>query len=439
MSPKPGKPAAKAGAGAFPDGPKLHPQFAALARELHARPFGAAAAPARIFHLALAGGGRAAEQASLERLCAANGVAPPPQGASQVGLDFAGCQLTWERHAEFSTYTFVLPWRGRETFQPAAKLDLPHGWLAALPGEMLAGMQLALIKGRLPASGALETIFGGRNIVGGTAVGGRARLWTDFNPDADNCVRMIVHAGFMPPRQAGRLVQRLLEIETYTMMALLALPLAREIAPAIAGIERGLAEIAEATTGADALNEEQALLKRLTALAAELATLGARTAYRFGAGRAYYQLVRRRIEELREERIEARQTIGDFMERRLSPAMRTCETTERRLETLSERAARASDMLRTRIDVTLAAQNRDLLHSMNRRALIQFRLQQTVEGVSVAAITYYGAGLVSYVAKGFQAEGYAVHVELTVAASIPIIAGLLIFGLWRLHKWLDRD
>ncbi len=438
MSPNPRKTPAAAGPDAFPGGPALHPQFAALARELHARPFGAAAAPARIFHLALAGGDRAAEQASLARLCAANRLAPPPPGASQVGLDFAFCHLTWERHAEFSTYTFVLPWRGREMFLPVAKLDLPQDWLAALPGKTIAGTQLALVKGRLPALGALEKIFGGRNIVGGTAVGGLARLWTDFHPDAENCVRMIVHTGLMPPRQAGRLVQRLLEIETYTMMALLALPVAREIAPAIAGIERGLAEIAEATTSADQLQEEQELLKRLTALAAELATLGARTPYRFGAGRAYYQLVQRRIEELREERIEARQTIGDFMERRLSPAMRTCETTERRLETLSERAARASDMLRTRIDVTLAAQNRDLLHSMNRRAIVQFRLQQTVEGVSVAAITYYGAGLVSYVAKGLQVEGYPVHVELTVAISIPIIAGLLIFGLWRLHKWLDR-
>ncbi|HXP13672.1 MAG TPA: DUF3422 domain-containing protein [Stellaceae bacterium] len=439
MSPKPRAIPAAAASGAFPDGPPLHPQFAALARELHARPFGAAAAPARIFHLALAGGDRAAEQADLARLCAVHGLAPPPQGASQVGLKFAGFHLTWERHAEFSTYTFVLPWRGREMFPPVAKLDLPLDWLASLPGGMIAGMQLALIKGRLPAPGALEKVFGGRNIVGGTTVGGRARLWTDLRPDAENRVCMIVHAGLMPPRQTGRLVQRLLEIETYAMMALLALPVAREIAPSIAGIERGLAEIAEATTGADQLQEEQALLKRLTGLAAELATLGARTPYRFGAGRAYYQLVRRRIEELREERIEARQTIGDFMERRLSPAMRTCETTERRLETLSERAAWASDMLRTRIDVTLAAQNRDLLHSMNRRALIQFRLQQTVEGVSVAAITYYGAGLVSYMAKGLEAEGYRVHVELTVAASIPIIAGLLIFGLWRLHKWLDRD
>jgi len=438
MSPKTGKPPAQTAADAFPGGPPLHPQFASLARELHARPFGVAEAPARILHLALAGGDRSDEQASLAKLCAANRIAPPPDGASQVTLKCAGFNLTWERHAEFSTYTFVLRWRGKDIFLPVAQLGLPGDWLAALPGAVIAGMQLALVAGKPPTAKAMDSLFAGRNVVGGLAVGGQAKLWTDFRPDAENCVRMVVHAGALSPRQAGRLVQRLIEIETYTMMALLAFPLARRIAPDIAAIERGLAEIADATTAAETLEQEQALLLRLSGHAAELATLGARTPYRFGAGRAYFQLVQRRIEELREERIEGRQTIGDFMDRRLSPAMRTCETVERRLEQLSDRASRASDMLRTRIDVTLAAQNRDLLHSMDRRSKIQFRLQQTVEGVSVAAITYYGAGLVAYMARGAEAEGIRAHVELTVAISVPIIAGVLLFGLWWLHKRLGK-
>ena len=174
-------------------------------------------------------------------------------------------------------------------------------------------------------------------------------------------------------------------------------------------------------------------------LAAELATIGARTPYRFGAARAYYALVQKRIEELRERRIEGRQTVGEFMERRLSPAMRTCETMERRLESLSERVARASDMLRTRIDVTLAAQNRDLLLSMNRRARLQLRLQQTVEFFSIAAITYYGAGLVGDVAHGAAVLGFAVDEPLAVAISVPVIGGLLLVGLWAFHEWLGRD
>ncbi|MDE2228668.1 MAG: DUF3422 domain-containing protein [Alphaproteobacteria bacterium] len=431
---------AKTAATAFAGGPVLHPLFDALARELHARPYGVAAAPARVVHLALTGGDSAAERTSLTRLCAMQNAPMPPPGASHVQIECDGLRLTWERHAEFATYTFVLPWRGTALFEPVSALALPHAWIAALPGQTIAAVQLALIAGEPPTPEAIAELFEGRNIVGGFAAGGLAQLWTDFRSDRENFVRMIVHGGAMSsPRQAGRLVQRLLEIETYTMMALLALPLAREINPAVTETERNLARIAEATTGVEALEEEQALLKRLLSLAAELATLGARTPYRFGAARAYYALVQKRIEELRERRIEGRQTVGEFMERRLSPAMRTCETMERRLEALSERVARASDMLRTRIDVTLAAQNRDLLLSMNRRARLQLRLQQTVEFLSIAAITYYGAGLVGHVAHGAAALGYAVNEPLVVAASVPVISGLLLVGLWAFHKWLGRD
>ncbi|MGB8182137.1 MAG: DUF3422 domain-containing protein [Stellaceae bacterium] len=433
------QPAQSTGA-AFVGGPALHPQFDALARELHARPYGVVAAPARIVHLALTGGDSAVERAAISQLCAAHRAPVPPAGASHVQFECEGFGLTWERHAEFATYTFVLPWQGNALFPPVGALPLPHDWIAGLPGEVVAAVQLALIVGEPPAPAAIAELFEGGNIVGGFAAGGLAQLWTDLRPDRDHFVRMIAHSGTMTsPRQAGRLVQRLLEIETYTMMALLALPLAREINPSVTAIERNLTSIAEATTGADALEDEQALLTRLLGLAAELATIGAHTPYRFGAARAYYALVQKRIEELRERRIEGRQTVGEFMERRLSPAMRTCETMERRLESLSERVVRASDMLRTRIDVTLAAQNRDLLLSMNRRARLQLRLQQTVEFFSIAAITYYGAGLVGDIAHGAAALGYAVDEPLAVAISVPVIGGLLLVGLWAFHEWLGRD
>ncbi|MDE2165915.1 MAG: DUF3422 domain-containing protein [Alphaproteobacteria bacterium] len=424
---------------AFAGGPALHTQFAALARELHARPYGVAAAPARVVHLALTGGNSAAERAGLAQFCALHAAPAPPEAASHVQLECAGLRLTWERHAEFATYTFILPWRGTALFEPVGALPLPHDWIARLPGQVIAAVQLALVAGEPPPETVAQSL-GDHAIVGGFAAGGLAQLWTNLHPDHENFVRMVVLGGAMwSPRQAGRLVQRLLEIDTYTMMALLALPLAREISPAVTAIERNLAGIAEATTSADALEDEQALLKRLSGFAAELATLSSRTPYRFGAARAYYALVQKRIEELREKRVEGRQTIGEFMERRLTPAIRTIETMERRLETLSERASRASDMLRTRIDVTLAAQNRDLLLSMNRRARLQLRLQQTVEFLSIAAITYYGAGLVGDLAQGATSLGYAANEPLAVATAVPVIGGLLLVGLWAFHKWLDRD
>ena len=79
--------------------------------------------------------------------------------------------------------------------------------------------------------------------------------------------------------------------------------------------------------------------------------------------------------------------------RRYDPAMRTCRSAKERLDELSARAERASDLLRTRVDVANQAQNVEVLRAMDRRAALQLRLQETVEGLSVVAISYYAVNL----------------------------------------------
>jgi uncharacterized membrane-anchored protein len=424
-----------------PLGPPPHPWRAVLTEELHARPYAVVAAPARLFHLALVTGEAPAdvERRRLGALCDDLRAAPPPHNASHFAARFPGFELTWERHTEFSTYTFVLPPGGDRPFARALRADLPSAWIDGLAGQTIAAVHAEILDQAvpLPDAAALERVFGGANIVGGLAAGGHARLWTDFHLDADGTVRLLLQDAGMSARQTGRMAQRLLEIHTYCMMALLALPLAREVGPAVSRMERELSDIAQTLKAVAEPDDEQAQLKRLSTLAAEVESLAARTPYRFGAARAYHTLVARRIEELREQRIEGQQTIGEFMERRLAPAMRTCETMQRRLDSLSERVARASEMLRTRVDVTLAAQNRDLLASMDRRARLQLRLQRTVEGLSVAAITYYAVGLVSYLTQGIGAAGLHVPKEIVVALAVPVLAGIAWLGLRRLHKKFD--
>ncbi len=423
-----------------PIGPTPHPWRAALTAELHARPYAVVTAPARLFHLAVVTGEASvdAERRHLGALCIEQGIGPPAADASHFAAAFPGFRLTWERHTEFSTYTFILPTDGPEPFSVSPRAALPAAWIDALAGQTIAAAHVELLDrsspGPLPQ--LLEQVFGGGNIVGNVAAGGRAAVWTDLDLDADGTVRVLVHDLGMSPRQTGRMVQRLLEIHTYCMTALLALPLAREIGPAVSRMERELAGIAQALPAAGN-PDERAMLKRLSALAAEVESLAARTPYRFGAARAYHALVTRRIEELREQRVEGQQTIGEFMDRRLGPAMRTCETMQQRLEHLSQRVARASEMLRTRVDVTLAGQNRDLLASMDRRAKLQLRLQQTVEGLSVAAITYYAVGLVSYLTQGLIGAGLLLPKELIVGVAVPIFAAVAWLGLRRLHRNLD--
>jgi len=242
----------------------------------------------------------------------------------------------------------------------------------------------------------------------------------------------------MGGRRAGRVLQRLLEIETYRMFALLALPLAREVGAKLAAAEGELAGITGLMVK-ESPADEPALLDRLTRLAAAVESEVAASSYRFGAARAYYGLVRQRIAELREQRIVGIQTIDEFMQRRLAPAMSTCESVARRQAELSERVARASDLLRTRVDIVREMQNQELLASMNRRARLQLRLQETVEGLSVAAITYYLVGLVGYAAKAFKSAGYAVDPDIAMGVSIPLVALLAAVGIGYVRRSVTKE
>jgi uncharacterized membrane-anchored protein len=233
-------------------------------------------------------------------------------------------------------------------------------------------------------------------------------------------------------------VQRLLEIETYRIMALLGLPVARRTAAMLGGAEGELAAIA-LEMAQDRTHDEPALLLRLTRLAASVESEVATNSFRFGASRAYYDLTKRRIAELREQRLSGVQTIEEFMDRRLAPAMATCASAEKRLLDLSERVARASDLLRTRVDIEREQQNQALLASMNHRARMQLRLQQTVEGLSIAAITYYVVGLVGYAAKALKESGVPVSVEITTGASIPFVVLAIWLAVRRMRKMLHSE
>jgi uncharacterized membrane-anchored protein len=241
--------------------------------------------------------------------------------------------------------------------------------------------------------------------------------------------------------QDGRLVQRILEIETYRMMALLGLPHAQKAAPALNAIESDLATLTAAMVDADGLADSAAthagdeqILRRITGLAARIEKMSLENSYRFSASQAYFRLVKARIEELRETRVEGVPTIGEFMDRRLAPAMDTCASVARRQEALAERIAHTNDLLRTRIGIVQEQQNRQILESMNARAAQQLRLQQAVEGLSVAAISYYMVGLFGYLGKALKAAGLPINPDIATGIMVPVFAASVWLGLRRLHK-----
>ena len=420
--------------------PADHAQRLVLNDEVHARPYAQVEAPERISFLALfAADSGVAATVALTRLFELMGRPLPPLDAPYVSAELGAFRLKWERHTEFTSYTFFQRGEFGAPFASSALDAVPADWLATLPGETIVATQVAVAKapGQLPPVWEIAHNFAENSIVGAAVASGAAHVFTDFRVHADRMSRFLLLDRGLGRYQTGRLVQRLLEIETYRMMALLAFPVARRVSGEIAAAERDLSALTERMAGAGAEDEPQ-LLNELTRLAAAVESSVSASKYRFDAAHAYYELTRNRIRELREERIPGLQTIGQFMERRLAPAMNTCESVAKRQDELSARIARSSDLLRTRVDIEREQQNLQVLAQMNRRAKLQLRLQQTVEGLSVAAITYYAAGLIGYVAKAAKSLGLHIDPDLAVGVSIPVVAVLVALGVRHIRRTVTR-
>lgn len=406
-----------------------HPLRYRLANELHARPFPDIAAPAQAIYIAIkqpkdaAKRDRGLDRAHLLALLDRFGADHPAPDATHFFGDLGKFQLKWEQHTEFVTYTAFLPGNGERPFDPAAWEAFPEDWLARAPGVRITSAHIRveiapdsdrIIADRLnewmvPESLAVSHVLDRTAVVAG-----------DFRIDSNGHMRFAVFCqADTGSRRIGRVVQRICEIETYKAMSMLGLPMAREISSRMGEMDESLVRIVGDMTGD--LTKPDETLSQLLALAAELERLQTESAFRFGATGAYEALVNQRIEVLREERFLGRQSFGEFMMRRYDPAMRTIKATERRLLTMTERAIRAGDLLRTRVDVDRSAQNQALLESMDRRADMQLRLQKTVEGLSVVAISYYAVNLVVYL-MGPVAEVLAVSKSLlTALAVIPVV------------------
>jgi len=420
--------------------PENHSQRFALANEIHARPQEAVQPPARASYIAVSvePDDRNREHAHVSALCERYGAHPPPSDATHFSSDLGVFRITWERHTEFSSYTFFRPGGSADPFADTATDAVPAEWLAAIPGRTVVAAHAEILDRSQPMPGASEIAgrFHGNYVVGASVGGGAGAVFTDFRVHADGFGRFLVIDRDLSRRQVGRTLQRLFEIETYRMMALLALPIARAIGPRLGAMEHELAEVAAKLAGGAATDE--ALLEQLTRLAANVESAIGESRFRFGATAAYYELVRSRIAELREARLPGTQTIEEFMARRLGPAMATCKSVAQRLVELSERVARANDLLATRVGIVRERQNQELLASMDRRARLQLRLQETVEGLSIAAITYYVVGLVGYAAKGLKSMGIAIDTDLTIGISIPVVAVLVALGVRYVRRSVAR-
>lgn len=426
--------------------PVNHPQRFALNYELHARPPEALNIPEQVSYLALATdpSNRQAEYERIVELCTRFGMPPPAPDLNHFQVDLGTFRLKWERRTECNSFTFFRQGEVDDPFGQPVIASVPADWLESLPGQVLVAAHVVLrAAGRKGASikgvggEDVATLFEGNPLVGSRVGDGVASVRADFRIHADGFSRFLIDDVSLSPHQAGRMVQRLLEIETYLMRALLTLPVARATLPVLVDADQQLAVLINEMTAVKS-EDEPALLDRLTRLAALVESTISSTLSRICAARAYQDLVERRITELREVRVEGLSTLREFVERRLLPAMNTCETVARLQDSLSERVSRASELLRTRVDISLQQQNQALLSTTARRARLQLRLQETVEGLSVAAVSYYVVGLIGYAAKAAKAAGAAVNTDIVTGIAIPIVVVVAALGVRHIRRVVQR-
>lgn len=420
-----------------------HPLRYKMANELHARPFPVVGAPSRAAYLALkpaenaAGRDRDADTAHLIALLDRFGAQHPQPGATHYSGQLGKHLLKWESHTEFVTYTLFGDGLAERPFDAATFGVFPEDWLDTAPGTRVTSALIRIeeavdddgILGKtrdwfVPESLAISRVLDDQLVIAG-----------DFRIDPAGHMRFAVFARpNTGERRVGRVVQRLCEIETYKSMSMLGLSRARSLSAQMGQVDSTLSSLLSDMCGP--ISKPDEMLQSLLEVSAELENIVAQSSFRFGATEAYETIVNQRIEILREERYDGLQTFGEFMMRRFDPAMRTVKSTQARLERMSGRAQRASDLLRTRVDVERSAQNQDLLTSMDKRADLQLRLQRTVEGLSVVAISYYAVNLVLYVLGPLE-KNYGVSKAAMAAVATPVVLGAVWLMVNRIRKHME--
>ncbi len=410
-----------------------HPLRYALVNELHARPFPALEAPCHAVYMAIkepadaANRDRTKDRDHLLALLDRNGSAHPQPDATHFSGAIGRYDLKWESHTEFVTYSAFGKGLSDRPFDPAEAEVFPEDWLATAPGKRVCSVLIRveiMPEDEDSITDKLEEWFVPESLACARVVDGAAIVAGDFRIDPAGHMRFAV---FVRPgtgaRRIGRIVQRRCEIETDRSMSMLGLMRSRQLTQRLNALDPKLMALVSALDTTE--RSPEAALHELLAISAELESLAVQFTFRFGATAAYEAIVNQRIEVLREQRMQGRQTFGEFMMRRYDPAMRTVKSAEARLKSMAERAQRAAELLRTRVDVERSAQNQKLLESMDRRADLQLRLQRTVEGLSTVAISYYAVNLAAY-----ALEPLAHEVHLSHGALMALLTPIVLLGVW---------
>ncbi|NQD96079.1 DUF3422 domain-containing protein, partial [Pseudomonas sp. CrR25] len=317
--------------------------------------------------------------------------------------------------------TLVVPKAGRSESWPALPASLlgmiePHRHL------IINAVQI-LVESHQSWEGHTAG-YGFKDPAGSNIGGGDASVWSDFRLTDDGLNRILLVNRTLNAYRLGRMIRRLLEIETYRMMASLTLPVAQSINRELRGYDQELTGLSDRNAESDAGNAKQ-LLSDIASLSARIVRSTVRARQRLSAAEAYAQLVFERIGELRESHVGDCQRLGVFIERRFRPTLRYCAATDQRLVRLGDSVAHLGDLLQVRVQVEVEEQNSEILRSLNARADTQIKIQKAVEGLSIIAISYYLLSLFKLIYQGLHSLGADIAPKTAIAVFAPLALAII--------------
>ena len=368
--------------------------------------------------------------------------------------------IRYECHTEFISLTLIYPNKIEDDNKNKTKLFdenflrlLPIDFLKNFPGEHFLSSWIEMLPSKSNFKPIdIEKFFYHDNFAGSNVAEDGANVFMSFKSDRTNFIgsgfrRVFIQNKNLRTRRTGRLLQRIVELETYQVLSLLGLPQVRTETKNLSNLEKQITEITKSVSKTAKSNldkkairypDYQKDLNELSYVVAKIEEIDSSTNYRLSATSAYYKLVEQRIKDLREIRLESFQTNNEFLSRRLQPAIRTSEAFSRRLESLATRAQRADNLVRTQIEMGVQIQNKDLLKSMELRARAQLRLQETVESLSIVAITYYIVGLLSTLVDPINFDFIFISKELFLALCVPIVLILIWYVAKTVRKKINK-
>mmetsp|Transcript_20418 Transcript_20418/g.27947 ORF Transcript_20418/g.27947 Transcript_20418/m.27947 type:complete len:354 (-) Transcript_20418:35-1096(-) len=321
---------------------------------------------------------------------------------------------------------------------------LPPDWIRSLPGAVMTATHVAIL-GESQAESATarneeefreakKLLQHHGHITGAAVHRGTFRAYSDWRVHNDSFGRIILFpiSGRGNRMAGGKVIQRLVELDKYRKMALVALPLANQLAPEVENLMGELQSVMDVVKDMDTgdVKRDQKLLHRLCTLTAVALKHQAMSEFRFNAAEAYSKIVDERLDSLGTEKIEGVPSIRTFVQSTTHPAMRSCHSVADRLKSLVQSSQLTAELMQTSLDVQQQAHSAKQLVEIKSTAQTQVLLQESVEGLSVVAITYYSCGVLGYMLKGFAAVGVlplGATPEMLMGGAVPFVG----LAVWR--------